>query len=104
MERRDSFEEISLENLAIKEMRGRNRGGKNPLCQGPVSEEECKPMFGGDLDITLEIKLMSWFLLRQEVEPAFRDSFQDLGEFAYYTRRQCFPQCIMTQQWVKKTI
>lgn len=57
MERRDRFEEISLEILAIEEMRGRNRGGENPLCQGPVSEGECKPMFGGDLDITLGNKI-----------------------------------------------
>lgn len=48
------FEKVSLEDLAIDEMRGRGIGGKNPMIGSPQEKSVSLGLGGGaDLDTTL---------------------------------------------------
>lgn len=50
------------------------------------------PCLGGNLDVTLGNNADVLLSLKARSGENFQGEFKDLGEFAYYTIRQCFPQ------------
>lgn len=67
---------------------------------GTSQKMSVSPCLGGNLDITLGNKTDVLVPVKARRGGKFQGEFKNPGEFV----RQCFPQWIMTHQWVKTSV